>query len=331
MVPGNSDFVPQSNLFVVVYSLLFRVSLQATQADIFQFRNRIKSAEGGTVVTFYTTDLHNDSETTQRDKRTLCELLEQISGDRVLDNAESSVISLLRLTLERAINAELDAHLGYCHSDRRAKNRGGHENSRNGSYSKTLLSSFGSVELQIPRDRHGTFVPRLIPKGKRRLNGLDRVIVSYCAGAITAKDVERVLAKALHHQLSSPTIRRIAMAIQDSVVQWRQRILEDGYPIVIFSPITVVTTERGREQPAHLAVGVNHWGERELLGIWARRRKTPTYWNGVFANIVKSGVQDVAVVFAPADEEVRAVASVFWPHAEVKQIPSSKGDEGSIE
>ena len=102
--------------------------------------------------------------------------------------------SLLHAAINTGLNAEMDAHLGYDHSDRAGKATAGQANSRNGSYPKTVDSAYGPIDISVPRDRAGTYMPRMVPKGSRRLTDLDDMIISLYAGGMTVRDIEHHLA-----------------------------------------------------------------------------------------------------------------------------------------
>ena len=118
----------------------------------------------------------------------------------------------------------MDAHLGYGHSDRKAKARvetAQDSNHRNGSYTKTVNSGYGALEVTMPRDRAGTFAPKIVPKGSRRLTELDDMIISLYAGGMTARDIQHHLATALGVDMSPDTISTITDAVLDEVLIWQ--------------------------------------------------------------------------------------------------------------
>ena len=146
----------------------------------------------------------------------LDELFEKIdAGEVELDGRDGLIQQLIKTGLERGLNAELSDHLGYERGDPGAAM---FPNSRNGSYPKTVASQVGDVELDIPRDREGTFAPTLVPRGSRRLGGLDDMIISLYAGGMTLRDIEYHLASTIGTEISRETC--------DEVLAWQRRPLE---------------------------------------------------------------------------------------------------------
>lgn len=130
---------------------------------------------------------------------------------------------MLEASLESGLEAELTEHVGYEHGDAEASLR---EHSRNGTSAKTVSAEIGDLELAIPRDRNGTFTPMLVPKGSRRLDGLDGMIISLYAGGMTLRDIQHHLASTIGTEISHETISKIVDQIGDEVLAWQQRPLE---------------------------------------------------------------------------------------------------------
>src|SRR5690625_3233816 len=154
----------------------------------------------------------------------LDELFAKIDTGQVELTGDGGLVPvLIKEALERGLNAEMTSHLGYAKDDRGAKTG---SNSRNGSYPKTVASEVGDIELSIPRDRDGSFTPRLVPKGSRRLGGLDDMIISLYAGGMTIRDIQHHLASTIGTELSHETISKITDEILDEVLAWQSRPLE---------------------------------------------------------------------------------------------------------
>ncbi|MGV9770128.1 transposase, partial [Microbacterium sp. NPDC003461] len=150
------------------------------------------------------------------------------AGEVQLDGDGGFIQQLIKRGLERGLQAELTDHVGYEKGDPEAHV---FPNSRNGSFPKTVGTSVGDVELRIPRDRDGSFTPRLVPTGSRRLSQLDEMIVSLYAGGMTVRDIEHHLASTVGTELSHETISNIVDEIADEVLAWQQRPLEAFYPV----------------------------------------------------------------------------------------------------
>ncbi len=141
-----------------------------------------------------------------------------------IDAGEYGLVGgMLKAALERGLDAELTEHVGYERGDEEAAL---HENSRNGASAKTVSTEIGDIELAIPRDRNGSFTPMLVPKGQRRLDGLDGMIISLYAGGMTVRDIQHHLVSTLGTDLSHETISKVTDQVAEEVLAWQTRPLE---------------------------------------------------------------------------------------------------------
>ena len=224
--------------------------------------------------------------------------------DELIDRADQGGLSLtgpggflpemIKAVLERGLAAELTGHLGYEQGDPAGR---GSPNSRNGSTPKTVQTEVGAVPLDVPRDRQSTFEPRLVPKGERRLGGLDEMIISLYAGGMTIRDIQYHLARTLGTELSHETISKITDGVLDEVKAWQSRPLEEIYPIVYFDALVVKVRDghQVRNKAAHLAVGVDLDGVKHVLGIWVQSNEGAKFWAGVCAEFANRGVRDILI------------------------------------
>ena len=171
----------------------------------------------------------------------------------------------------------MTSHLGYGPGDRAGKEANNTENSRNGSYPKTLATEVGPVTIQVPRDREGSFTPRLVPKCSRRPGGLDDMIISLYAGGMTVRDIQHHLAKTVGTELSHETVSSITDAAADAVLEWQERPLDEFYPVMYLDAIRVKVRDGGRvvSKATHIAIGVDMDGLKHVLGIWSGIRRDP--------------------------------------------------------
>src|SRR3954464_8924541 len=149
------------------------------------------------------------------------------AGELDLTGVEGFIPGLVKAALERGLQAELTGHLGY---EKGAAEASLFANSRNGSTAKTVSTSVGDIEVSTPRDRQGSFTPRLVPKGSRRLGGLDDMIISLYAGGMTIRDIEHHLRSTLGTELSRETISKITDEVLEEVLAWQRRPLEAPPP-----------------------------------------------------------------------------------------------------
>ena len=226
----------------------------------------------------------------------LDQLFEQIDdGGLRLTGDGGFLPEMIKAVLERGLQAELSEHLGYDKGDPAGR---GSPNSRNGSTPKTLSSEVGQVPLDTPRDRAGTFDPRLVPKGSRRVGGLDEMIISLYAGGMTIRDIQHHLARTIGTELSHETISNITDAVLEEVREWQSRPLEEIYPIIYLDALTVKVRDghHVRNRSAHIAVGVDLDGVKHVLGIWVQATEGAKFWAGVCAELRNRGIRDVLIV-----------------------------------
>jgi transposase-like protein len=235
----------------------------------------------------------------------------------VFDGKDGLIQQLIKAGLERGLQAELSEHLGYEKGDPEASL---HDNSRNGTSAKTVATSVGDVELAIPRDRDGSFTPMLVPKGSRRVGGLDDMIVSLYAGGMTVRDIEHHLVSTLGTEISRETISKITDEVLDEVMAWQARPLASFYPVIYLDAIIVKVRDGAhvRNKAAHIAVGVDMDGVKHVLGIWIQAAEGAKFWAGVCAQLANRGVEDVLVVCCDGLTGFPEAIEATWPQSTVQ-------------
>lgn len=239
------------------------------------------------------------------------------AGEVDLTGAGGLIPGLIKAALERGLQAELTDHLGYEKGSPEASLFG---NSRNGSTPKTLASQVGEVPLDVPRDREGSFTPQLVPKGSRRLGGLDEMIVSLYAGGMTIRDIEHHLRSTIGTELSHETISKIVDEILEEVLAWQRRPLESFYPVIYLDALVVKVRDGGhvRNKAAHIAVGVDLDGIKHVLGIWVQTSEGAKFWAGVCAELANRGVRDVLIVCCDGLTGFAEAIEATWSQATVQ-------------
>jgi putative transposase len=255
------------------------------------------------------------------------ELVDEAFLDRMMDSVDADGLrltgaggflpELVKAVLERGLGTELTGHLGYERGDR--SGRGG-PNSRNGSSAKTVQTEVGPVGLDVPRDRAGTFEPRLVPKGARRVGGLDEMIVSLYAGGMTVRDIEHHLARTLGTEVSRDTISAITDSVLDEVAAWQSRPLEEVYPVVFLDALVVKVRDGNavRNKAAHIAVGVDCDGVKHVLGIWVQAVEGAKFWAQVCAELANRGVRDILIACCDGLTGLPEAIEATWPATTVQ-------------
>ena len=224
---------------------------------------------------------------------------------------------MLKAALERGLDAELTSHVGY---DRGDPDASVFDNSRNGTTPKTVATEIGDIELAVPRDRNGTFTPMLVPKGQRRLDGLDGMIISLYAGGMTIRDIQHHLASTIGTELSHEQISNITEQVAEEVLAWQTRPLDPLYPVIYLDAIIVKIRDGGhvRNKAAHIAVGVDLDGIKHVLGIWVQAAEGAKFWAGVCAELANRGVRDVLIVCCDGLTGFGEAVAATWPEATVQ-------------
>lgn len=201
---------------------------------------------------------------------------------------------LLKLTVERAMHAELDEHLGYEKHDKSIKETG---NSRNGYSSKTLKGNFGEVEIETPRDRQSSFEPQMIRKGQTRITGMDEQILALYAKGMTTRDIAAVFKEMYDAEVSHTLISKVTDAVIDEVIAWQGRPLEAVYPIIYLDCIVVKCHQEKRviNKSIYLALAINLSGQKELLGLWIAENEGSKFWLSVLTELNQRGVKDIFI------------------------------------
>ena len=199
---------------------------------------------------------------------------------------------LTKVTVEAALNAELEDHLGYARHEPSEN-----ANSRNGYGSKTLSTGEGQFELETPRDRQGSFEPKLVKKGQRRFTSMDDKILSLYAKGMTTREIVATFKEMYDAEISPTLISRVTDAVLERVVEWQSRPLEAVYPIVYLDCIVVKIRQDKRviNKAIYLALGVNLSGHKELLGLWLAETEGAKFWLGILTELQTRGVKDILI------------------------------------
>jgi putative transposase len=194
--------------------------------------------------------------------------------------------------LEKMLEGELDAHLGYEKHEKTTI-----PNARNGFSNKKIKTSFGESEIQVPRDRDASFNPIIVPKRQNMLDGLENVIVSLYAKGMSNSDIEEQIREVYNFEVSTSTISRITDSVSNDIVAWQNRPLEPVYLIVWMDGIVFKVRENSKvvNKTIYLAVGLNRDGKKEVLGMWLGKNESASFWLGVMTDLKARGVEDILI------------------------------------
>ena len=222
---------------------------------------------------------------------------------------------LTKLLVEKALDAEMAEHLGHGKHEAVVNATG---NTRNGKSRKTLKGEFGELPIEIPRDRHGTFEPQLIPKHQTRWTGFDDKVIALYARGMTVREIQSHLEEIYGAEVSPSLISSITDAVAEDVKAWQARPLDPVYPIIYLDCIHVKVREGAvRVKAVYLAIGVTLAGEKEVLGMWLAQTEGAKFWLQVVTELRNRGVQDIFIAcvdglkgFPEAIEAVFPLAAV---------------------
>ena len=199
---------------------------------------------------------------------------------------------LTKITVETALNAELDDHLGY--SKHKASDT---TNSRNGSTRKTLQTDDGQFQVDTPRDRDGSFEPQLVKKHQRRFTSMDDKILFLYAQGMTTREIVETFKEMYDAEISPTLISNVTNAVIEQVVEWQSRPLDAIYPIVYLDCIVLKIRQDKQviNKAIYLALGVNLEGHKELLGLWISENEGAKFWLNVLTEMQNRGVKDILI------------------------------------
>ncbi len=255
-------------------------------------------------------------------------MIDEEMVDRLMDQVDAEGLELLgpdgvltELTsriMNRALDAELTDHLGYERGDPAGRGSG---NNRNGTSSKTVLTDAGAVPVDVPRDRNGSFEPKLVAKHQRRLDGFNDIVIGLVARGMSTRDVRAHLAEAYQVEVSAELISKITDAVVPELRAWQSRPLDAVYPIVYVDAIVVkVRTERVVvNRPVYIAMGVDIDGAKHVLGLWlGEGSEGAKFWLAVCTELKNRGLTDVLIACCDGLAGLPEAIETAWPQTTVQ-------------
>lgn len=224
------------------------------------------------------------------------EILDQFirQGPITAEELDEAVRRFKKAIIERALGGELTHHLGYPPGGDKPDDRTNH---RNGTGPKTVLTDDGALAIEVPRDRDGTFEPRLIRKHERRFTGFDDKVLALYARGMTVREIQGFLAEMYGVEVSPDLISTVTDGIVAEVTAWQSRPLEAMYPVVFFDALRVKIRDEAtvRSKAVYLALAVLPDGSRDILGLWIEQTEGAKFWMKVFSDLKARGCQDILI------------------------------------
>src|SRR3954454_5171202 len=247
----------------------------------------------------------------------IAQLLKEYTKPEDIIGENGLLKQLTKALLERAMAAELKDHLGYEKHDPAGHNSG---NSRNGKSSKKLKGDFGEFELETPRDRNGTFEPKIVGKGQTRFTGFDDKILSMYARGMSVRDIQAHLKEIYAVDVSPTLISNVTDAVVEEVRAWQTRTLDPIYPIVYLDALIVKIRDNGQVQnrAIYVAIAVTMDGHKEVLGLWTSANEGAKFWLQVLTDIQNRGVRDLFIACVDGLKGFPEAIETVYPQAQVQ-------------
>ena len=228
------------------------------------------------------------------------------------EELEAAVRRFKKALIERALGGELTHHLGYPPGGEKPDATTNH---RNGTGSKTVLTDDGSLTIDIPRDRDGTFEPQLIAKHERRFTGFDDKILALYARGMTVREIQGFLAEMYAVEVSPDLISTVTDGIVAEVTAWQSRPLERMYPVVFFDALRVKIRDEAtvRSKAIYLALAVLPDGHRDILGLWIEQTEGAKFWMKVFSDLKARGCQDILIAVTDGLKGMSEALAAVYP------------------
>jgi putative transposase len=245
------------------------------------------------------------------------ELLANYKGPEDLIGENGLLKRLTKKLVEGALGAEMTHHLGYEKHDATGQGTG---NSRNGISPKTLKGEFGEVEIEVPRDRNGSFEPKIVAKHQRRFSGFDDKILSMYARGMSTREIQGHLSQIYQVEVSASLISEVTDAVLEEVKAWQNRPLENLYPVIFLDALMVKMRHEGRveNRAVYVVIGIDSQGQKDVLGLWTSANEGAKFWLQVLTDLRNRGVKDIFIACVDGLKGFPQAIETVFPLAQVQ-------------
>lgn len=253
----------------------------------------------------------------RREKSLMRQLIEE-RGIKDVAGVQALVKELTAGLIQEAMDAELEEELGYSKYDYRNKQT---DNSRNGSYKKTVSSSQGDIELTVPRDRNGEYEPQIVKKHQMDISAIeDKIIFLYSQGTST-RDIEKTMQELYGIEVDATRVSKITDKLLPMIREWQNRSLESVYAMVLLDAIHYKVREEGTvvKKAVYIAIGTDLDGKKDVLGLWVGATESSKYWLGVLNGLKNRGVQDILMISVDGLTGFSEAIAVAYPQTDVQR------------
>ena len=220
--------------------------------------------------------------------------------------------------LQEMLEAEMDVTLGYSREEAQSKTT---DNSRNGYSKKTVRSELGPIELNIPRDRKGEFEPKIVPKHKRDVSGIEEKVISLYARGLSTRDIHEQIKDIYGVEISAEMVSRITDHVVPEIKEWQNRPLEKIYPFVFMDAMHYKVRDNGQviNKAVYVVMGINLEGYKDILGIWIGENESSKFWLGVLNELKNRGIEDILLFCVDGLTGMKEAINATFPNAEIQR------------
>ena len=224
----------------------------------------------------------------------LLKILQENYEIETAQDLSGAIKDLFKDALQQMMNAEFDSSMGYSKYDKKVEKT----NYRNGSTKKNIKSEFGEFEFETPRDRNGEFEPKIVPKNKRDVSGIEDKIISLYGRGLTTREINEQIQDLYGIEVSAGMVSNRTDQIIPEIKEWQERPLDEVYPFVFIDAVHFSVREDNRvvKKAAYIVLGINSEGIKEILGIWIGENESAKYWLGVLNELKGRGVKDILIM-----------------------------------
>lgn len=245
-------------------------------------------------------------------------IVEQLKAEGKPAVPQEILGEMCRTILSKVLETERDQHLGYERYNREGKTT---SNSRNGYSTKTVKSQYGPIELAIPRDREGTFTPKVVKKNQVDISGLDDKIIGMYSSGMTDRDISNHIRELYGIEMSAQTISEITDTVIPELKEWQNRQLLRMYAYIYMDAAYFHVRENGSivKKANYSAIGVNLFGQREVLGMWVGDAESASYWGRILNSLKARGVEDVFLFAVDGLKGLPEAIKAVYPEAKIQR------------
>lgn len=241
----------------------------------------------------------------------LLEILQENYDIETAQDLSSAIKDLFKDSLQEMMNAEFDSSMGYSRYDKKTDKT----NYRNGSTKKILKSEFGEFEFETPRDRNGEFEPKIVPKNKRDVSGIEDKIISLYGRGLSTREINEQIQDLYGIEVSATMVSNITDQILPKIKEWQERPLDSVYPIVFIDAVHFSVRQEHTvvKKAAYIVLGVTESGEKDILGIWIGENESAKFWLGVFNDLKNRGIKDILIMCSAGLTGIKEAIMAAFP------------------